>query len=151
MDIARIVSIKLPLDLYLEESSSGAVYVAELVPGGNAEKSGQISEGDIIAAVSIPFGEAMMPVPEEDGVDMVYSNVLTRDEDYFRMAILPPGADALSKDNGKNKLKDLTIEQIRDITSRIYRSEYPSAPDPDEDDEKSKFNLDILREQGYDV
>lgn len=47
------VSLGKPLGLVLEENkSTGTIVVAEIVPGGNAEKSGAISVGDQLIATS---------------------------------------------------------------------------------------------------
>jgi C-terminal processing protease CtpA/Prc len=47
------VSLGKPLGLVLEENkSTGTIIVAEIIPGGNAEKSGVISVGDQLIATS---------------------------------------------------------------------------------------------------
>lgn len=38
--------------MVLEEKKEGGIVVAELVPGGNAEKSGQVQVGDELIATS---------------------------------------------------------------------------------------------------
>jgi len=46
------VQIPKPVGLVLEETSSGIIRVAEILPGGNAEKTGQITVGDTLVATS---------------------------------------------------------------------------------------------------
>mmetsp|Transcript_28711 Transcript_28711/g.80821 ORF Transcript_28711/g.80821 Transcript_28711/m.80821 type:complete len:192 (+) Transcript_28711:105-680(+) len=46
------VTLRKPLGLVLEEDKAGNILVAEVVPEGNADKSGVISEGDKLIATS---------------------------------------------------------------------------------------------------
>ena len=46
------VKISKPLGLVLEEDRSGAIFVAEVLPGGNAERLGMISPRDQLIATS---------------------------------------------------------------------------------------------------
>uniref|UniRef100_A0A061R660 PDZ domain-containing protein n=1 Tax=Tetraselmis sp. GSL018 TaxID=582737 RepID=A0A061R660_9CHLO len=46
------VTLSKPLGVVLEEDRSGSIYVAELIPDGNAIKSGLIREGDRLISTS---------------------------------------------------------------------------------------------------
>jgi len=46
------VSLSKPLGLILEENSNNVIYVAEIVAGGNADRSGLISAGDTLISTS---------------------------------------------------------------------------------------------------
>jgi len=46
------VNISKPLGLVMEETASGFIRVAEVLPGGNAERIGLIQVGDIVIATS---------------------------------------------------------------------------------------------------
>ncbi|GAB4818674.1 hypothetical protein N2152v2_005720 [Parachlorella kessleri] len=46
------VQLSKPLGIVLEEDKSGTIFVAEVVPGGNADRSGEVSVGDQLIATS---------------------------------------------------------------------------------------------------
>lgn len=46
------IAIPKPVGLVLEEKSNGDIKVAEIVPGGNADKTNQVSVGDMLIATS---------------------------------------------------------------------------------------------------
>jgi len=46
------VTLKRPLGLVLEEITPGRIVVSEIIPGGNADKSGQVRVGDELVATS---------------------------------------------------------------------------------------------------
>jgi hypothetical protein len=53
----RVVTIQKPLGLILEEGQDGMVFIAQIDPSGNAALEDEVSEGDIVVAVSATFGE----------------------------------------------------------------------------------------------
>lgn len=53
----RAVTLQKPLGLVLEEGQDGMVFVAQIDADGNAADSGEVSEGDVVVAVSATFGE----------------------------------------------------------------------------------------------
>mmetsp|Transcript_20636 Transcript_20636/g.31174 ORF Transcript_20636/g.31174 Transcript_20636/m.31174 type:complete len:209 (-) Transcript_20636:440-1066(-) len=55
----RVVEIRKPLGLILEEDERGNVYVASVSPGGNAARSKKIGEGDKIVMISATFGDEL--------------------------------------------------------------------------------------------
>lgn len=55
----RIVELKRPLGLVLEEDENGNVYVETVAPRGNAARTGLVQEGDIVTMCSATFGDQM--------------------------------------------------------------------------------------------
>jgi C-terminal processing protease CtpA/Prc len=55
----RLVELKRPLGLVLEEDDNGNVYVDAIAPKGNAARTGMIKEGDILVMCSATFGDQM--------------------------------------------------------------------------------------------
>lgn len=53
----RVVELRKPMGLVLEEDERGNVYVVEIYPGSNAARTKNISVGDKIAFVSATFGD----------------------------------------------------------------------------------------------
>jgi C-terminal processing protease CtpA/Prc len=55
----RIVELKRPLGLVLEEDANGNVFVETIAPKGNAARTGLVKEGDIVTMCSATFGDQM--------------------------------------------------------------------------------------------
>ncbi len=55
----RIVELRRPLGLVLEEDANGNVYVETVAPKGNAARTGAVKEGDIVTMCSATFGDQM--------------------------------------------------------------------------------------------
>jgi len=55
----RVVELKRPLGLVLNEDDSGNVYVETVAPKGNAARTGLVREGDIVTMCSATFGSQM--------------------------------------------------------------------------------------------
>lgn len=55
----RVVELKRPLGIILDEDDSGNVYVDTLAPRGNAARTGMVKEGDIVTMCSATFGDQM--------------------------------------------------------------------------------------------
>ncbi len=55
----RVVELRRPLGLVLEEDSNGNVYVDTVAPKGNAARTGLVKEGDIVTMCSATFGDQM--------------------------------------------------------------------------------------------
>ncbi|CDF36827.1 unnamed protein product [Chondrus crispus] len=152
---ARIVSVPLPLDAYLEESASGQVFIDELVPDGNSAKTGLISEGDVIVAVSLPFGDSMIPISRTSGVKMILEHVSTRDEDeeFFQLALISsPGVEVL-----RAQIQELTQQEIeahkrvREGIDKVFIDEYPEVKRVSEDENTEAFDPKFLRREGFDI
>lgn len=55
----RLVELKRPLGLVLDEDDAGNVFVQTVAPKGNAARSGLVKEGDIVTMCSATFGDQM--------------------------------------------------------------------------------------------
>lgn len=55
----RVVELKRPLGIVLEEDANGNVFVETLAPRGNAARTGMVKEGDIVTMCSATFGDQM--------------------------------------------------------------------------------------------
>uniref|UniRef100_A0A6U1P4I4 PDZ domain-containing protein n=1 Tax=Fibrocapsa japonica TaxID=94617 RepID=A0A6U1P4I4_9STRA len=53
----RVAEVNKPLGMVLEEDERGDVYVADVIPGGNAARTGKIFQGDKVVMISATFGE----------------------------------------------------------------------------------------------
>lgn len=151
LDNAKIVSIPLPLDVYLEEAEDGRVYVDEVIPGGNAERTGCVSEGDIIRAVSLPFGDALFPLPSTGGLSLVQEYIGSRGEGLeFRMALVPSDIEALKQTTNHSENVPMTSEERAENAKKIHIAEYPFAPRKRQS-EKGGLDLEFLRSEGFEV
>mmetsp|Transcript_10337 Transcript_10337/g.22156 ORF Transcript_10337/g.22156 Transcript_10337/m.22156 type:complete len:196 (-) Transcript_10337:342-929(-) len=55
----RLVELRRPLGLVLDEDDAGNVFVQTVAPKGNAARSGLVKEGDIVTMCSATFGDQM--------------------------------------------------------------------------------------------
>lgn len=55
----RIVELRMPMGMDLDEDKNGNVFVKSIEKGGRADKSGMVFVGDIVAMVSATFGDDM--------------------------------------------------------------------------------------------
>jgi hypothetical protein len=69
----RIVELRMPMGMDLDEDKNGNVFVKSIEKGGRAEKSGMIFVGDIVAMVSATFGDDMWSA-RGVGLDRVVSS-----------------------------------------------------------------------------
>mmetsp|Transcript_17732 Transcript_17732/g.19771 ORF Transcript_17732/g.19771 Transcript_17732/m.19771 type:complete len:210 (-) Transcript_17732:293-922(-) len=54
-----VVELRRPLGIVLKENSEGDVFVETIAPKGNAARSGQVKQGDVVTMVSATFGGDM--------------------------------------------------------------------------------------------
>lgn len=55
----RVVELRRPLGLVLNEDGEGNVYVETVAPRGNAARTGEVKEGDLVTMCSATFGDQM--------------------------------------------------------------------------------------------
>jgi hypothetical protein len=55
----RVIELRRPLGLVLNEDASGNVYVETIAPKGNAARTGEVREGDVVTMCSATFGDQM--------------------------------------------------------------------------------------------
>ena len=53
----RVVELRKPMGMELDEDKDGNVFVKSIEKGGRADKSGMVFEGDYVTMVSATFGE----------------------------------------------------------------------------------------------
>jgi len=85
----RAVTIQKPLGLLLEEGQDGMVFVAEIDEDGNGAESGEVSEGDVVVAVSATFGEEVWST-RGVGLDRVLKSIRIRAGDFVTLVLESP-------------------------------------------------------------
>jgi hypothetical protein len=55
----RVIELRRPLGLVLNEDANGNVYVETIAPKGNAARTGEVREGDVVTMCSATFGDQM--------------------------------------------------------------------------------------------
>lgn len=151
LDDSRTVSIPLPLDVFLEETSHGEVYIDEVIEGGNACKSNFVEPGDVIIAVCVPFGDALLPLPQEGGLKMLMSQIGSREDGLeFIMAVRKEDLETL-RENTISPEEDeaLDFDLIQECCDKIFVDDYPFQPQ--EKPKEQGLDLEQLREEGFDV
>jgi hypothetical protein len=95
----RVVTVKKPLGLILEEGQDGMVFVAQVDPKGNAARvdEGEVNEGDVVVAVSATFGEEIWST-RGVGLDRVMKSIRVRAGDYVTLVLETPAQLAGRKD-----------------------------------------------------
>lgn len=153
MKDTTIFSIPLPLGLYLEQTTTGKLFVDEIDLEGNAAKVG-LKAGDIVVAVSLPYGDSLYPVPEEEPLEKVVDFIETRTEDTFRMAIRHGEdleklrEDILFEHDFDGEQFSKNQEQLKDI----FIDEYPFVPEADDEEQvEGEAQLEALRGYGLDM
>lgn len=82
----RVVEIRQPLGLELDEDAQGNVYVKRVTKGGRADKTGKVFEGDIVAMVSATFGDDMWSA-RGVGLDRVVKSIQVRNTKPVKLAL----------------------------------------------------------------
>lgn len=152
LDGAEEVTISKPLGVVMEELPDGKVFIDEIFPDGNAHKAGALREGDIIVAVSLPFGSGLIPVPTENALDSLEDFIGSREDGNITLAVRH-GADVaqLRTQAGNTTYNVLSPEQIKQVRQALDTNWYPFAPDDDGMDFKKMTQLDELRNDGFDM
>lgn len=146
------VTVDLPLGVVLEELPTGEVFVDEVEPEGNADKSGSLREGDIIVALSLPYGSGLTFVPEEDALDSVETFVKSRAGGSMTFAVKRGSDVAILRGHVEKALYDsITEEQIKLVRDAVRTEWYPFVPDYEEEDLSEADKLLDLRKSGYNM
>eukprot|EP01039_Chlorochromonas_danica_P003189 gene3189-3491_t len=82
----RIVELRKPLGLELDEDKEGNVFVKSIDRGGRADKSGMIFEGDYVRMISATFGDDMWTC-RGVGLTRVLSCISSRNTQPVRMVL----------------------------------------------------------------
>lgn len=82
----RMVELRKPLGLTLDEDKDGNVFVKEVEKGGRAEKSGMVFVGDIVTMSSATFGDDMWSC-RGVGLTRVLSTIKVRNTKPVRLVL----------------------------------------------------------------
>jgi PDZ domain len=85
----RVVTLRKPLGIVLEEGQDGMVFVASVEPGGNASREDDIQEGDVLVAVSATFGDEVWST-RGVGLDRVMKSIRVRSGDFVTLILETP-------------------------------------------------------------
>lgn len=151
----ELVSLPLPLGIFLDQTTDGLVFVDELEPDGNAAKLGQLVEGDVIQAVSLPFGNNLFPVPEVNGLQMIAEYMRSRDkeEHFFHMAVSRGNDVEALRARLPTEIDVDTADSAFELATKIQVEEYPiiSPEGMKAEEEDFATRMKQLREYGFDM
>lgn len=153
-----LVTSSLPLGMVIEELPTGELFIDEIVPSGNAAKTGKFREGDIIIAVALPFGGALIPLPKEDAMEEFENHVNTQSDDTITLAVRRNDVVSLRSQIEEMGAAQYTPLEMMNMTKEVHVSWYPFVSPVDEEHEedeegsdKPQFNLEALQEAGLDM
>jgi len=102
----RMVEIRQPLGMELDEDTEGNVYVKKLLAGGRAAKTGMVFEGDIVAMVSATFGDDMWSA-RGVGLERVVRSIQVRNTKPVKL-VLEAKSEQLEKKRQAIAFKELS-------------------------------------------
>lgn len=105
----RMVEIRMPMGLVLDEDRDGNVFVKEIDAGGRAEKTGKVFVGDRVAMVSATFGDDMWSC-RGAGLTRVMSTIKVRNSKPVRLVLEAP-TEAEEKKRRLIAFKELTASE----------------------------------------
>lgn len=105
----RMVELRMPMGLVLDEDKDGNVFVKEIDKGGRAERTGMIFVGDRVAMVSATFGDDMWSC-RGVGLTRVMSTIKVRNSKPVRM-VLEASNEAEEKKRRLIAFKEMSEEQ----------------------------------------
>lgn len=105
----RMVEIKMPMGLVLDEDADGNVFVKEIDKGGRAEKTGKVFVGDRVAMVSSTFGDDMWSC-RGVGLTRVMSTIKVRNTKPVKL-VLEAATEAEEKKRRLIAFKELSEDQ----------------------------------------
>ncbi|CAN0352872.1 unnamed protein product [Ascophyllum nodosum] len=100
----RVVELRKPIGLVLEEDEQGNVYIVEILPGSNASRNKQVNVGDKIAFVSATFGEEIWSA-KGVGLNRVRSAIKLRQGPIVKLVLetTKEGQQKMERDAAKLK------------------------------------------------
>ena len=107
----RIVELRMPLGLELDEDKEGNVFVKKVEPGSRAAKSGMVFEGDYVAMVSATFGDDMWSA-RGVGLNRVLVTIKSRNTKPVKLVLEGPN-EAEEKKRRAIAFKELSDEEKR--------------------------------------
>lgn len=124
----RKVELRRPLGIVLDQDEEGNVYVATVAPRGNAARSGQVKEGDIVTMCSATFGDQMWST-RKAGLSRVLSAIRVR---------AGPTVSLVFERTGEKQLKGAAVNRAAQVAkearerSQAKRDELLTEMDNDE-------------------
>jgi C-terminal processing protease CtpA/Prc len=133
----RLVEIRAPLGLVLDEDEDGNVFVVEVEKGGRAERTGKVFQGDYIAMAQATFGDDMWSC-RGVGLDRVLSVVKMRNNKPVKLVLEAANeaeekkrraiafAEASEEEKAAKKLKDdaLLADMLEEDKSLLKKRKF---------------------------
>ena len=130
----RVIELKKPLGVVLDQDDRGNVYVSQLAPMGNAARTGAVSEGDIVVMCSATFGDQLWST-RGCGLPRVLKAIKVRAGPTVTLVLESP-ADAKKKTNSgvkalkareearakAQKKKDELLAELQDDENDLKKS-----------------------------
>ena len=107
----RIVELRMPLGIELDEDKEGNVFVKKVEPTGRAAKSGMVFEGDYVTMVSATFGDDLWSA-RGVGLNRVLVSIKSRNTKPVTL-VLEAKNEAEEKKRRAVAFKELTEEEKR--------------------------------------
>lgn len=85
----NVVELPKPLGLVLNQDANGNVYVETVAPKGNAARTGQVKEGDIVTMCSATFGDQMWST-RGVGLNRVLAAIRVRSGNTVKLVVESP-------------------------------------------------------------
>ena len=107
----RIVELRMPLGIELDEDKEGNVFVKKVEPSGRAAKSGKVFEGDYVSMVSATFGDDLWSA-RGVGLNRVLVSIKSRNTKPVTL-VLEAKNEAEEKKRRAIAFKELSDEEKR--------------------------------------
>lgn len=116
----RVVELRKPLGLVLEEDERGNVYIVEILDGGNASRKKTINVGDKISFVSATFGDQIWSA-KGVGLSRVQSAIKLRSGPFVKLVLetSKEGAKKMQRDAANLKKKMESQESEAEKRDRL--------------------------------
>ena len=107
----RVVELRMPLGIELDEDKEGNVFVKKVEPTGRAAKTGMVFEGDYVSMVSATFGDDLWSA-RGVGLNRVLVTIKSRNTKPVKL-VLEAKNEAEEKKRRAIAFKELTDEEKR--------------------------------------
>lgn len=107
----RMVELRMPLGIELDEDKEGNVFVKKVEPNSRAAKTGMVFEGDYVVMVSATFGDDMWSA-RGVGLNRVLVTIKSRNSKPVKLVLEGPN-EAEEKKRRAIAFKELTEEEKR--------------------------------------
>ena len=108
----RMVELRMPLGLELDEDKQGNVFVKKVEPGSRAAKSGMVFEGDYVAMVSATFGDDMWSA-RGVGLSRVLVSIKSRNSKPVKLVLEGPN------EKEEKKRRAIAFKELSDEEKRV--------------------------------